>query len=181
MPRRSLEIGTIELDQFLKLLMENSEDLKMLLSEVSKVSDRVANICELSSFKRVEEKMALLENLIKALPENSRSLQENSDTKPTEEANSTNDSQVIAEDSGSTNVSKCNSWRDFKEFASKAQTMYFSYQSDSRTFEAEALKGDTVITYSGKEPTLDLLLKLWLRGNSNLETPKNKGPLGSTS
>lgn len=178
MSRKSLEIGTPELNHVLKLLIENSEDLKMLLSEVNRISDRISDVCELSALKRVEEKMAFLENLIKALPQNSRGLQKDVEAETVEDADSGKDELDASETGDSTIVSECKSWNDFQAFAATAQSMYFSYQRNSQVFEAEALSGKRVITYSGQEPMLATLLKLWLR--SQLE-PQKREFLESTS
>jgi hypothetical protein len=175
MPKKSLfETGnSTELDQLLSLLKENSEDLSILLVEVRKISDRVADICELTSLKRVEEKITLLENEIRALTNHAFAPLVATSTQTTETTKSESDLIEDSQSGGSTIVLVCNNWNDFQEFAANAQTMYFSYQRASKIFEAEALKGNKVVTYTGEEPTLDLLLKLWLKGRG--EISENKG------
>jgi len=46
------------------------------------------------------------------------------------------------------------------------------YKEAEKTFQADALKGNQIITYSGELPQLTALLKMWL--SKQLEIPEKK-------
>ena len=46
------------------------------------------------------------------------------------------------------------------------------YKDAEKTFQADALKGNQIITYSGELPKLTALLKMWL--SKQLEVPEKK-------
>jgi hypothetical protein len=41
--------------------------------------------------------------------------------------------------------------------------MTFDYDEKEKTFQVSALKGNQVVKFSGKAPSLEALLKVWLR------------------
>lgn len=174
MPKRSLSENPDTLDYVLSSLKENSEDLNTLLREVSKIADRVSDICELSSFKRVEEKINTLQKDVKTLIESSRAAHhENQIHSPVAESSGhKGGSPEIPQKSTPIVVSDCKSWKDFQSFAATAQTVHFSFQDSDKIFEAEALKDNKIVAYGGEIPMLSLLLKLWLTGQ--LDTPEGK-------
>jgi hypothetical protein len=59
-------------------------------------------------------------------------------------------------------ILRCKQWEDFQNLASQAQTLSFMYKEAEKTFQADALKGNQVVTYSGELPKLTALLKMWL-------------------
>lgn len=179
MPRKSISENPETLDYVLNSLKENSDDLNTLIKEVSKIGDRISDICELSSFKRVEEKINMLQNQIKALTESLRAVPlQNQIPSPIAELRGRKNGPLETPDkSNPLIVSDCTSWKDFQAFASTAQTVYFSYQDSDKTFEAEALKDNKLVAFGGEIPMLELLLKLWLTGQ--LDTPERKGFDGS--
>jgi len=174
MPKKLLSENPETFDYVLNSLKENSEDLNTLIKEVGKIADRISDICELSSFKRVEEKINTLQNDIRILTESSRTtFSQNQIPGPIAETrNRQGSSQETPQKSSPLTVLDCKNWKDFQEFASKAQTVYFSYQDSNKSFEAEALKDNKIIAYAGEIPILALLLKLWLTGQ--LDTPEEK-------
>ena len=50
----------------------------------------------------------------------------------------------------------CKQWEDFQNLAVKAQTLSFSYKEEEKIFQADALKGNQFITYSGALPKLSV-------------------------
>ena len=56
--------------------------------------------------------------------------------------------------------------------AQQAQTVSFTYKDNERVFQADALKGNQVVTYSGELPKMSSLLKIWL--SKQLEVPEQK-------
>ncbi|HTY74584.1 MAG TPA: hypothetical protein VMD05_03360 [Candidatus Nanoarchaeia archaeon] len=178
MPKKLLSENPDTLDYVLNSLKENSEDLDTLIKEVSKIADRVSDICELSSFKRVEEKINLLQSDLKTLVESSRLAALGNKIPPIAEApiaEVSGHKSGISETSSKSNsmvVVDCKNWSDFQEFASTAQTVYFSYQDSDKVFEIEALKDNKIAAFGGKVPMLELLLKLWFTGQ--LDSPAEK-------
>jgi hypothetical protein len=59
-------------------------------------------------------------------------------------------------------VLRCNQWGDFQNSALQADTMTFDYDEKEKTFRVNALKGNQVMTFNGKAPSLETLLKVWL-------------------
>jgi hypothetical protein len=179
MPKKPLSENPDTLDYVLSSLKENSDDLNTLIKEVSKIGDRVSDICELSSFKRVEEKINVLQSDIKALIESSHAAHlENHIPSPVAELRGhKGGSPETHEKSNPITVLGCKSWKDFQAFAVTAQTVHFSYQDSDKIFEAEALKDNKIVAYGGEIPMLALLLNLWLTGK--LDTPEGKVLEGS--
>lgn len=56
----------------------------------------------------------------------------------------------------------CKQWKDFQILAMHAQTISFGYKEDSKVFQAEAFKGNNIITYTGALPNFSLILRSWL-------------------
>lgn len=59
-------------------------------------------------------------------------------------------------------VLRCKNWEDFQTLAFQAQTLSFTHREAEKTFQADALKGNQIMTYSGELPKLTALLKIWL-------------------
>jgi hypothetical protein len=59
-------------------------------------------------------------------------------------------------------ILRCKQWEDFQNLVVKAQTLSFSYKEEEKIFQADALKGNQFITYSGAIPKLSSILKMWL-------------------
>jgi hypothetical protein len=60
-------------------------------------------------------------------------------------------------------VLRCSHWEDFQNLALQADIMTFDYDEKEKTFQVSALKGNQVVTFNGKAPSLEILLKVWLR------------------
>jgi hypothetical protein len=170
-------------DFMMSMLKENSEDLNALLNEVRKVADRVENVCELSTYKRVEEKINSLQKDIKELLETKQYAVVDTETPapvpvfdpvpPVAEVKAVPRGPTeITEVRSSPIVMRVSSWDDFLAFASKAQAVSFVYRESDKMFEADALKNNQILAYIGAIPKATLLLKLWL--SSRLEVPEGK-------
>ncbi|MGD6853392.1 MAG: hypothetical protein ACQCN6_15135 [Candidatus Bathyarchaeia archaeon] len=59
-------------------------------------------------------------------------------------------------------VVKCQQWQDFQSMAVGAQTISFSYKEEEKLFQADALRGNQLITYRGPLPDLSLVVKAFL-------------------
>ncbi len=60
-------------------------------------------------------------------------------------------------------------WKEFQESASQAESLTFGYDEKAQTFQVEAHKQGRSVCYSGKVPSLDVLMRTWLE--KTLETP----------
>jgi hypothetical protein len=69
-------------------------------------------------------------------------------------------------------IMRCKQWEDFQTLAKHAQTVSFLYKEAEKTFQADALKENQIITYSGELPKFTPLLKSWLA--RRLEIPEEK-------
>jgi hypothetical protein len=67
---------------------------------------------------------------------------------------------------------RCKQWEDFQTLAFQAQTLSFMVKEAEKTFQADALKGNQIITYSGEIPKFAALLKMWL--SKQLDVPEQK-------
>jgi hypothetical protein len=56
----------------------------------------------------------------------------------------------------------CRQWEDFQQLALGAQTVSFSFKEEDKTFQADALKGNQVIRYSGAMPKFSAVFKAFL-------------------
>ena len=65
----------------------------------------------------------------------------------------------------------CRQWEDFIIFASNAQTLSFGYNEAEKVFQANALKGNQIITYKGSLPNFSIILKAWL--SEHLAVPEH--------
>jgi hypothetical protein len=69
-------------------------------------------------------------------------------------------------------ILRCKQWEDFQTLAYQAQTLSFIYRETEKTFQADALKDNQVITYNGELPKQVSLLKIWL--SKQLDIPEKK-------
>ena len=75
-------------------------------------------------------------------------------------------------------VLRCSQWEDFQNSALQADTMTFDYDEKEKTFRVNALKGNQVVTFCGKAPSLEKLLKVWL--HEQLEIADLENVVGSS-
>ena len=69
-------------------------------------------------------------------------------------------------------ILRCKQWEDFQTLAFQAHTLSFMCKEAENTFQADALKGNQIITYSGDFPKFAALLKMWL--SKQLEISEKK-------
>jgi hypothetical protein len=158
------------LDFIVNVLKEHEKDLDKLINELATVTEQIGDTGELTGkVEKVEGKIDALQkevtNMIgrlsgaskEALPAAVNSEQP-SETAPALSQNST---PVIL---------RCRQWEDFQTLALKAQTLSFSYKEEDKIFQADALKGNQIITYNGALPKLSSILKMWL--SKQLDVPE---------
>jgi seryl-tRNA synthetase len=162
------------LDFIVNVLKEHEKDLDKLIHELGTVTEALGETGELTcKVEKVEEKINGLQNEINTLVDYlSTSSQE------TPVLTSQQKAEVQAEVAqpspmhGPPVILRCKQWDDFKTLSFQAQTLSFMYKESEKTFQADALKGNQIITYSGELPLLPALLKMWL--SKQLEVPEKK-------
>jgi len=158
------------LDFIVNVLKEHEKDLDRLINELGTVTASLGETGELSTkVEKVEERIGGLQNEISSLinylstsPREAPALTEAQKTEVMQ-ASMIHGPPVIL---------RCKQWEDFQTLAFQAQTLSFMVKEAEKTFQADALKGNQIITYSGEIPKFAALLKMWL--SKQLEIPEQK-------
>jgi hypothetical protein len=178
------------LDFIVNVLKEHEKDLDRLIGELGNVTEQIGDTGELSSkVERVEEKIGNLQNLVtnlldyiskqkSSVPATMNIVEAKNQVVPAPVSASPVPVSVPAAapafapvmPSGPSVILRCKQWEDFQALANQAQTLSFTYKEAERVFQADALKGNQVVTYSGELPKLTSLLKIWL--SKQLEVPE---------
>jgi hypothetical protein len=158
------------LDFIVNVLKEHEKDLDKLIGELGTVTDRLGETGELSAkVEKVEERISGLQNEI-------NSLVSYLSLSPRETPVLTQEQKTEVVQAGVMHgppvILRCKQWDDFQTLAFQAQTLSFMYKDAEKTFQADALKGNQIITYSGELPKFTALLKMWL--SKQLEIPEKK-------
>jgi hypothetical protein len=158
------------LDFIVNVLKEHEKDLDRLINELGTVAEQLGDTGELNSkVEKVEQRITGLQNEIS-------SLINYLSTSPREAPLVTKEQKSEAVQAGVMHgppvVLRCKQWEDFQTLAFQAQTLSFMYKEAEKTFQADALKGNQVVTYSGELPKLTALLKMWL--SKQLDVPEKK-------
>ena len=158
------------LDFIVNVLKEHEKDLDKLIGELATVTEQIGDNGELSGkVEKVEAKIDTLQkevtNLISALSGAPKQALAGAAAK--EQPSEVASAEVVQ--SGPSVVLRCSQWEDFQTLAAKAQTLSFSYKEEEKVFQANALKGNQIITYSGMLPKLSGILKMWL--SKQLDVP----------
>jgi small-conductance mechanosensitive channel len=161
------------LDFIINVLREHEKDLDRLINELGKITERLGEAGELSGkIENVEERLTNLQNEISNL------ISYLSTSHETPEASAPPTVQVqkpqifAAEARGPPVILRCKQWEDFQTLARQAQALSFLYKEAEKTFQADALKNNQIITYSGELPKPTALLKSWL--SKQLDVPEEK-------
>ena len=158
------------LDFIVNVLKEHEKDLDRLINELGKVTESLGETGELSGkVEKVEEKISGLQNEI-------NSLVNYLSASPREPPVLTSEQKAEVVQAGVVHgppvILRCKQWDDFQTLAFQSQTLSFMYKEAEKTFQADALKGNQIITYSGELPQFTALLKMWL--SKQLEIPEKK-------
>ena len=156
------------LDFIVNVLKEHEKDLDKLINELATVTEQLGNTGDVGGkVEKLEEKISSLQKEVtdlmgyiqnmgprEAAVAASKEIRENAST-PSLVAPPL---QAI----GPPLILRCKEWDDFQNLASQAQTLSFSYKEDEKIFQADALKGNRIITYCGQPPKFSQVLKAWL-------------------
>ena len=170
------------LDFIVNVLKEHEKDLDRLISELGTVTDALGETGELScKVEKVEERISGLQNEITGLVNYLSSSPKEAPVPAPEQKTEQKTEKKIEQKTevapapimhGPPVILRCKQWEDFQTLASQAQTLSFMYKDAEKTFQADALKGNQIVTYSGELPKLTALLKMWL--SKQLEVPEQK-------
>ena len=167
------------LDFIVNVLKDHERDLDKLINELATVTEQLGDTGALNGkVEKVEEKINGLQkevtNLIGYLsnqPKGTSSIATKEQENPAQsQAAPIMSAQVSAASCGLSVILHCNQWEDFQNLAIHPQTLSFSYKEDERVFQADALKGNQIITYSGPLPKFSVMLKAAL--SKQLDVPE---------
>ena len=172
------------LDFIINVLKEHEQILDKSIHELALVTEKIGDTDQLNSkVEKVDEKISLLQkkltNLsgyllnspIDALPSEMKKLEPRVQVSPAVYQGAVQGGVSVA--------LICKQWIDFQALAMNAQTLTFSFKEAEKVFQADALKGNQLITYIGALPDLSTLMRTWL--SMQLDTPERnilEGSLG---
>ena len=152
------------LDFIVNVLKEHEKVLDKLISELATVTEQLGDTGDIGGkVEKVEEKISSLQKEVTNLMSTISGVGPKEPlltvAKEMQEAIQTT-SPVQA--GGPSVILRCKQWEDFQNLASQAQTLSFNYKEEDKVFQADALKGNRIITYSGALPKFSQILKSWL-------------------
>jgi len=168
------------LDFIVNVLKEHEKDLDRLINELGTVTEALGATGELSNkVEKVEERITSLQteitNLVGYISASPREAApglpkeaHRGEISPTFQARPDLPVSVL----GPPVILRCKQWEDFQGLAVQSQTASFMVKEAERTFQADALKGNQIITYNGEIPKIAPLLKVWL--SMQLDIPERK-------
>ena len=163
------------LDFIVNVLKEHEKDLDKLIGELATVTEQLGDTGELSNkVASIEQKINSLQKEVTNLVGYISGVSKEAPIavpKP-QSLEAAAPASVLAPivSAGPSVSMRCKQWEDFQALAIKAQTLSFSYKEDEKIFQADALKGNQIITYIGPLPTLSNILKMWL--SKQMEVPE---------
>jgi hypothetical protein len=150
------------LDFIVNVLKEHEKDLDKLINELATVTEQMGDTGQLNTkVEKIEEKINGLQkevtNLITYLSSAPK------DALPGTSNEQTVQSAIpIMSQGRPTVILRCKRWEDFKILALQAQTVSYSYKEEEKVLQADALKGNNIVTFSGTIPNFSDVLKAWL-------------------
>jgi hypothetical protein len=158
------------LDFIVNVLKEHEKDLDRLINELGTVAEQLGDTGELSGkVEKVEQRITGLQNEISSLINYLSTSPREAPLVIKEQKSEVVEAGVMH---GPPVILRCKQWEDFQTLAFQAQTLSFMYKEAEKTFQADALKGNQIVTYSGELPKLTALLKMWL--SKQLDIPEKK-------
>ena len=160
------------LDFIVNVLKEHEKDLDKLINELATVTEQLGDNGDLGGkVEKVEEKITSLQEEVASLMSyisgvGPKEVRPATAKEPPEIPSTASPSQ----EGGPSVILRCKQWEDFQSIASQAQTLSFSFKEEDKIFQADALKGNRIITYSGSLPKFSQILKAWL--NKELNVPE---------
>ena len=158
------------LDFIVNVLKEHEKDLDKLINELATVTEQLGETGELTGkVEKVEEKINNLQTEVTNLITYLSSAQKEALPAAVKEQ-AVHATAAAMVQSGPSVILRCKQWDDFLTLAFQARTLSFCYKEDEKIFQADALKGNQIITYSGGIPKFSAILKTWL--SKELDVPE---------
>jgi hypothetical protein len=158
------------IDFIVNVLKEHEKDLDRLINELGTVTERMGDTGELSGkVEKVEERLGTLQNEITSLITYLSAPHETLTAPVTKPPERGDDVAQPREIRGPPVILRCKQWEDFLNLGHEAQSVSFLYRDAEKTFQADALKNNQIITYSGELPKPTSLLKAWLARQLSVE------------
>jgi DNA repair ATPase RecN len=159
------------LDFIVNVLKEHERDLDKLISELATVTEQMGEPGELSEkVNQVEEKISGLQKQVNDLVGAVSGYRGAAPMVTVDQPVAPATSMLATAPAAPTVVLQCKKWEDFKNLAAGAQTVSYSYKEEEKLFQAEALKGNHVMSYNGSLPEFSALLKSFL--SKDLRVPE---------
>lgn len=170
------------LDFIVNVLKEHERNLDKLINELATVTEQLGDTGEISNkVEKVEEKISNLQkevtNLVTYVTSGSANALKQAVPQAVKEQPSHIPSQAPSQPAPAPSVQgrpsvilRCKQWEDFQALAFHAQTLSFSYKEDEKVFQADAVKGNQIITYVGALPKFSAIFKAAL--SKQLDVPE---------
>jgi hypothetical protein len=169
------------LDFIINVLKEHEKDLDRLIGELGSVTENFGQTGELTcKMEHIEQRISSLQNQISNfvvclsqpsmnnLPKEKAALMAREQKTQNSPVPTSAPAPLHSFQRASPMILRCKQWNDFQTLAFGAQTLSFKYRAVEGSFQANALKGNQVITYSGELPKFALLMKIWLSKQLNV-------------
>ncbi len=156
-------------DFIVNVLKEHEKDLDKLINELATVTEQLGDTGQINGkVEKVEEKINGLQKEVTNLISSFSSATK--EPIPSAAERGVQFVPALAVQNGPSVIFKCKQWEDFQTLAFQAQTLTFSYKEEEKLFQADALKGNQIISYSGGIPKLSAILKAFL--SRQLDVPE---------
>jgi len=155
------------IDFIVNVLKEHEKDLDKLINELATVTEQLGDTSQVNG--KVEKLEENIENLQKEVTRLINYVSnKTAETLPAIKERVAEAPPFAAAQGGPSLIFRCNQWEDFQTLAFQAQTLSFSFKESEKSFQADAIKGNQIITYSGPVPKLSAILKAWLSRQLNV-------------
>jgi hypothetical protein len=175
MPNNPTKDEALEaLDFVINVLKTHEKDLDRLINKLDITLEQYSETGELTDkITHLEDRLAHIQTQITHITEVISNTTEKPAPTPITAATSTTATPTaIPPSSTPAVIVRCRHWEDFRNLATNAETISYLYKETERAFQADALKNGRILTYTGKFPHDNTLLKTWL--SKTLNTPETK-------
>ncbi len=166
------------LDFIINVLKDHEKDLDRLINELGNITNKLGDTGEMSGkIAKVEDRLTTLQNEIANLitylsvPHETSTPVRDAPVAMQEQRQQTSPVQGTIT-SGPPVILRCKQWEDFEKLAHQAQTLSFLFKEAEKSFQADALKNNQIVTYNGELPKFAWMLKAWL--SKQLDVPEQR-------
>jgi seryl-tRNA synthetase len=153
------------LDFIIDVLKEHEQHLDNSINVLATVTRQKGDTKALKvKIEKLEEEINGLQKQLTNLSENLLNTPEKTYpiTKKEQEPRAINIVFPGAVKGGSFAILECKQWEDFETLAVQAQILSFSYKTEQKVFQVDALKDNQLVRYIGALPKFSSILKTWL-------------------